>query len=144
MKTFKLIQSIISFFCLVTILSTTALAAKPFLQEPKKPLGPGGVDPQSLQLNISPEPDLNQSGMVDLFNGKDLNGWNVKGGKMPFTVSNGEIVGTCDPEVRLNSFLVTDASYGDFIFTAEYKWDVFSNSGVMFRADSRRPKETIS
>ncbi len=56
---------------------------------------------------------------------------------MPFKVVDGEIVGTCDPDIRLNSFLCTNKNYTDFIFTAEYKWDVLSNSGVMFRADSR-------
>ncbi len=136
MNRLKFIQTVVCFFCLIGFLSTTKPTAKPIIKKPKKTDVSRGVDPQSLQLNATPEPDLKQSGMVDLFNGKDLSGWNVKGGKMPFKVSNGEIVGTCDPAVKLNSFLVTDASYSDFIFTAEYKWDEFSNSGVMFRADS--------
>lgn len=96
-----------------------------------------GVDPKTLALNTSKEPDLNQPGMVDLFNGRDLTGWSVKGGPMPWVVRDGMIVGTCDPKVRLNSFLATDQSYADFLFTAEYRWEVPSNSGVMFRADTR-------
>jgi len=95
------------------------------------------VDPQSLELNATPEPDLTQVGMVDLFNGKNLTSWSVKGGLMPFTVEEGEIVGTCDPKVRLNSFLATDQNYSDFLFTVEYQWDVNSNSSVMFRAVTR-------
>lgn len=106
-------------------------------QQSTKPKCPSGVDPESIQINTSPEPKLKQTGMLDLFNGKDLTGWTVKGGNMPFTVKNGELIGTCDPNVRLNSFLVTNDSFSDFIFTAEYKWDELSNSGVMFRAGVR-------
>lgn len=125
MRTFKSILTAVSLLCFVAVLSTAART----------------IEPKTLKLNTTPEPDLSQSGMMDLFNGKDLSGWTVKGGAMPFKVVDGVIVGTCDPEVRLNSFLVTEASYTDFIFTAEYKWDVNSNSGVMFRADTRALEE---
>ena len=69
------------------------------------------VNPATLQMNRTEEPDVNQTGMIDLFNGKDLTGWVIKGGTMHFKVENGEIVGTCDPDVRLNSFLCTKENY---------------------------------
>lgn len=115
------------------LLAGTALhAAEPKKQ--KAPQKPKDVDATSLKLNTTPEPDLKQDGMVELFNGKDLTGWTVKGGLMPFVVKDGVIVGTCDPKVKLNSFLSTEKSYSDFLLTLEFKWDVPSNSGVMFRA----------
>lgn len=107
------------------------------IAKPKKAAAPRGIDPASLKLNTQAEPDLKQDGFVELFNGKDLSGWVVKGGIMPFVVRDGEIIGTCDPEMRLNSFLSTEKSYSDFIFTTAFKWDELSNSGVMFRADTR-------
>jgi len=100
-----------------------------------------GVDQQTLALNTQVEPDLKKAGMVSLFNGIDLKGWSVKGGKMPFTVRDGIIVGKCDPRVRLNSFLATDKTYTDFILTAEYRWEVPSNSGIMLRSDTRPLKD---
>ena len=69
-----------------------------------------------------------------IFNGKDLEGWVVKNGSAPFTVQNGMIVGTCAAGTP-NTFLCTEATYGDFILTFEAKFGE-GNSGVMFRAQS--------
>lgn len=71
---------------------------------------------------------------VDLFNGKDLEGWTVKNGTAPFTVEDGMIVGTC-VEGTPNTFLCTEETFGDFILTFEAKFGK-GNSGVMFRAQS--------
>lgn len=100
-----------------------------------------GIDPDTLALNTVSEPKLDQPGMVNLFNGHDLSGWTIKGGPMPFVAQDGIIVGKCDPAVRLNSFLATDKTYTDFIFTAEYRWEVTSNSGIMLRAATRPLKD---
>jgi hypothetical protein len=73
---------------------------------------------------------------TDLFNGKDLKGWKQLGGKATYAVSNGEIVGTTvinEP----NSFLVTEAMYGDFVFELEFKLDAEMNSGIQFRSESK-------
>ena len=96
-----------------------------------------GSNVTGLELNTTPEPMLTQLNMVDLFNGIDLSGWSIKGGQMPFVVKNGILVGKCDPNVPLNSFLATNKTYTDFILTAEYKWVVPSNSGIMIRAATR-------
>jgi hypothetical protein len=72
---------------------------------------------------------------VDLFNGKDLKGWKPLNGKAKFEVLNGEIVGTTVPN-EPNSFLATDATYGDFILELEFLMDEI-NSGIQFRSESK-------
>lgn len=71
---------------------------------------------------------------VQLFNGKDLDGWVQRGGKAIYTVENGEIVGTAVVDTR-NSFLCTKENYGDFILELEFKVDSRLNSGVQFRSE---------
>ena len=71
-----------------------------------------------------------------LFNGKDLTGWKQLNGKALYTVKDGEIIGTTvfkEP----NSFLVTEATYGDFILELEFKLDADMNSGIQFRSESK-------
>src|ERR1044071_933824 len=69
--------------------------------------------------------------------GRSLAGWSVRGGKAEFAVAGQEIVGRSvlgSP----NTFLVTDATFGDFILEYDAKVDPRLNSGVMVRAE-RRP-----
>lgn len=73
---------------------------------------------------------------VNLFNGKDLKGWKILGGKASYKVSNGELVGTTVAD-EPNSFLVTEELFGDFILTLEFKIDSGTNSGVQFRSESK-------
>src|SRR6201991_3264493 len=68
---------------------------------------------------------------------RSLEGWSVRGGKAEFTVVGQEIVGRSvlgSP----NSFLITDATFGEFILEYDAKVDPRLNSGVMVRAE-RRP-----
>lgn len=77
-----------------------------------------------------------QGKWVKLFNGQDLSGWKQLNGKALYNVKNGEIVGTTvfkEP----NSFLVTEATYGDFILELEFKLDADMNSGIQFRSESK-------
>lgn len=71
-----------------------------------------------------------------LFNGKDLKGWKQLGGQSKFEVIQGEIVGTALAN-QPNSFIVTEASYSDFILEFEFWIDPASNSGVQFRSESK-------
>ena len=67
---------------------------------------------------------------------RSLNGWSVRGGKAGFAVDGQEIVGRSvlgSP----NSFLITDATFGDFILEYDAKVDPRLNSGVMVRAERR-------
>ena len=70
-----------------------------------------------------------------LFNGKDLSGWHQAVGEAEYAVEKGCITGTTHVAGGPNSFLVTDATYGDFILEFEFKMDEGAgNSGVQFRS----------
>lgn len=77
-----------------------------------------------------------KSDFSPLFNGKNLDGWETRNGTAPFSVENGEIVGTFVRNTP-NTFLCTKKNYSDFILTFEAKLPKGANSGVMFRAQSR-------
>ncbi len=72
---------------------------------------------------------------VDLFDGKTLNGWHIKGGKATYEVEDGAIVGTSVLNTK-NTFLCSDKMYGDFILEIEYKVDSKLNSGIQIRSNS--------
>ena len=79
------------------------------------------------------EPGLIETaGFVPLFNGKDLDGW--AGDSSIWSVKDGVLVGD-SPGIKLNNFLSTEASYGDFIlkFSVRLAGDS-GNSGVQFRS----------
>ena len=90
--------------------------------------------------SAEPEPEAPPTA---LFNGRDLAGWVQRGGKAPFTVENGEIVGTS----LLNtptSYLCTEKTYGDFILEFEFKVDPKLNSGVQFRSEWSDARKQIA
>ena len=69
-----------------------------------------------------------------LFDGKTLKGWKQLGGNADYAVKDGTIVGTSKPD-KVNSFLVTEKSYKDFILDFDVRQDVGpTNSGVQFRS----------
>jgi len=72
---------------------------------------------------------------VDLFNGKDLEGWVQRGGVAKYTVRDGAIVGTTVPKTP-NSFLCTEKNYANFILEVEFKVDPTLNCGVQIRSNS--------
>ena len=74
---------------------------------------------------------------VNLFNGKDLTGWERLNGLAEYTVVKGEIVGTSRTNTP-NSFLATTRNYGDFILEYEMKMDKGLNSGVQIRSESKK------
>ena len=63
-----------------------------------------------------------QTGWQSLFNGKNLKGWKVIGGKAEYKVVDGTIVGTSRMDTP-NTFLATEKCYGDFILEMEFKVD---------------------
>ena len=96
--------------------------------------------PAEMLLNTDKEPDL-KDGFESLFNGKDLAGWTPKGGDCTFEVIAECIVGTCVPGSN-STYLCTDESFKDFVFTCDMKWEVDCNSGVMFRAQVKESKNS--
>ncbi|MFO7670541.1 MAG: DUF1080 domain-containing protein [Bacteroidales bacterium] len=78
---------------------------------------------------------------VDLFNGKNLKGWEQLDGTAEFRVGNGMVIGTSKVGTP-NSFMATKKVYGDFILEYEMKMDRGLNSGVQFRSVALQPDGT--
>lgn len=72
---------------------------------------------------------------VNLFNGKNLEGWKVLNGAAEFKVENGAIAGITKLNTQ-NTFLATEKIYEDFILELEVKGDLGLNSGVQIRSNS--------
>lgn len=72
-------------------------------------------------------------GWVALFDGATLGGWVVRGGGAWFGVEDGCIVGETRPN-EPNTFLCTEAEYGDFELELEFRVDAGLNSGVQVRS----------
>ncbi len=71
-----------------------------------------------------------------IFDGKTLTGWVQRGGKASYTVEDGCIVGATRPN-QANSFLCTEAEYGDFVLELDFQVDPALNSGVQIRSESK-------
>ena len=78
-------------------------------------------------------------GWVNLFNGKDLDGWTQRNGTATYRVEGDTIVGKTT-EGSPNSFLCTDQTYGDFELKFDVKVDSELNSGVQIRSQTRDGK----
>jgi hypothetical protein len=74
-------------------------------------------------------------GFQDLFNGKDLSGWNQRNGTATYRVEDGCIVGRTS-DGSPNSFLCTDQLYGNFELMFDVKVDSRLNSGVQIRSQN--------
>lgn len=73
------------------------------------------------------------AGWEPLFNGKNLEEWEVLGGKGKFFLEDSEIVGETTAGAK-GSYLCTKKSYDDFILELEFKVDGGLNSGVQIRS----------
>jgi len=69
---------------------------------------------------------------IELFDGKTLDGWTVRGGTATYKVVGGTIVGTT-AEGSKNTFLC-QGPYDDFVLEFEVLCDHDLNSGVQFRS----------
>jgi hypothetical protein len=99
--------------------------------------------PEAMLLNTDAEPDLSK-GFTSLYNGKDLTGWTSLGGHCTYEAKGDTIIGTTI-KGSPSTYLSTDKSdYTDFIFTAELKWEVQGNSGVMFRGQQKPGKNNVT
>ncbi len=72
---------------------------------------------------------------VDLFNGKDLENWEVKGGAATYHIEGDAIVGVSAPNTE-NTFLCTKKHYSDFILEFEALASPTMNSGCQVRSNS--------
>jgi hypothetical protein len=78
-------------------------------------------------------PDTPEAEFIPLFNGENLDGWEVVGGDAAFSVEGGDIVGVCK-NTKQNTFLRTTKTYRDFEFRCQFKWDTPGNSGIQYRS----------
>ena len=69
---------------------------------------------------------------TSLFNGSDLEGWNIHGAEKWY-VAAGVLICESGPEEKYG-YLSTDKFYDDFILTLEFKQEANGNSGVFFRS----------
>ncbi|MEO0509537.1 MAG: DUF1080 domain-containing protein [Verrucomicrobiota bacterium] len=94
------------------------------------------VAPEEALINTDSEPAIT-SDFVDLYNGKDLEGWTIYGGEMIYQPLPSKIVGKVVKGEK-SAYLTTDGgNYTNFILTAELYWAENSNSGIMVRAKLR-------
>jgi hypothetical protein len=73
-----------------------------------------------------------EKGWTNLFDGKSLNGWKKLAGTANISVEDGMIVGTTVAGSP-NTFLATEAEYGDFILELDIKSESL-NSGIQTRS----------
>ena len=70
----------------------------------------------------------------DLFNGNDLDGWEINGGEdSNFFVEDGMIVAETKMGIP-NTFLVTSKKYSDFELEVEFRVDRGMNTGIQIRS----------
>ncbi len=77
---------------------------------------------------------LAQEGWVNLFNGKNIDGWEIHSGTAKYSAVDGVLVGEAVAGTG-NSFLCPVKSYGNFELELDYQVDDQLNSGVQFRSD---------
>ncbi len=76
---------------------------------------------------------LTAYGQADLFNGKDLTGWEIFGTEKWY-VENGELICESGPD-RAYGYLATDERFKDFELELEFKQESNGNSGVFFHSE---------
>src|SRR5262249_16194590 len=86
--------------------------------------------------------DEPEGAWVNLFNGKNLDGWVQRGGKAKYRAENNQIVGSSVPNTN-NSFLFTKKHYPHFVLELEFKVHPELNSGVQIRSHCFDEDKTI-
>src|SRR6218665_1884295 len=76
-----------------------------------------------------------QAQWKDLFNGTDLKGWTKCNGSAEYKIENKTIIGVSRQNTP-NSFICTEALYGDFVLELEVKAELGLNSGIQIRSIS--------
>jgi len=82
-----------------------------------------------VQLRVAGADDV-PAGFEALFNGKDLSGWRVHGGKLESWKAEDGLLSTAGG----GGWLMTEKEYGDFELRLEFKLPKMGNSGVALRA----------
>lgn len=101
--------------------------------------------PKEMLINTDSEPNLKR-GFVNLYNGKNLDGWTPYGGHCTFEAKGKTIIGRTVPGSPSTYLSTLKDDYTDFIFTAEVKWEIDGNTGFMFRGqvkEDAKGKQTV-
>ena len=93
--------------------------------------------PSKPVAKAEPQPKIDGSDFQPLFDGKTLQGWKALNGTATFTVEGGCIVGASHAQQKINTYLSTEKSYGDFIFAFDVKFEKLGNSGIQIRSRER-------
>jgi len=93
----------------------------------------GSTASSSKEVSASVESNSPDSGWVNLFNGKDLSGWDQIEGTAKYAVENGELTGTTVPD-NPNGILCTKDTFSNFILALDVKVDTALNSGIQIRS----------
>lgn len=100
-----------------------------------------GTQAESGQKSDPANPVANKSNdWVDLFNGKNLEGW-INHGSEKWYVENGELVCESGPKAEYG-YLSTEDFYDDFVLILEFMQEANGNSGVFFRSTLEGTKIT--
>ncbi|MFZ1291220.1 MAG: DUF1080 domain-containing protein [Melioribacteraceae bacterium] len=75
---------------------------------------------------------VQDSEKINLFNGKDLSGWNIHGTEKWY-VENGELICESGPDKEYGYLSTTD-KFKNFELSLEFKQEADGNSGVFFRS----------
>jgi len=79
--------------------------------------------------NQNPKTDI---GVIELFNGKNLEGWVIHGTEKWY-VENGELICESGPDAQYG-YLSTVDYYDDFELSVDFKQEANGNSGIFFRS----------
>jgi hypothetical protein len=93
--------------------------------------------PSKPAVKAEPQPKIDGSDFEPLFDGKTLKGWKALNGTATFAVEEGCIVGASHAQQKINTYLSTEKSYGDFIFAFDVKFEKLGNSGIQIRSRER-------
>lgn len=69
---------------------------------------------------------------LQLFNGRDLSGWRIVGGKTGIEVRDGLLL-VSTPVSMPGGWIMTEAEFGDFELQLDYRLETGSNTGVFLR-----------
>ena len=95
----------------------------------------GAIAAFSLILAGGLSAEESADGFVEMFNGKDLSGWQTTGN---WVVEENNVL-TLKPRPgesgwkRFNDYIATEKQYGDFVLDLEFKFEKGGNSGVFMR-----------
>jgi hypothetical protein len=116
-------------------LAILILAAVPWMAQASVDAGAQAAPTPQSSTNQAPANQV-KAPWRDVTPREGLAGWRATGGKATYAFENGEVIGRAEPG-KTNSWLVSEAQYGDFIIEFDAKTDPTLNSGMMIRGQSR-------